>query len=124
MDSVLAQQLYGHYIAQGKSPLSSCRTGSSPSSPRNGEATDVVDRLRPSTVGAVRVTHVHNGTTQPFNRGHAAGFAPGGSLYFAGEHCGKLHAGLRVGGGGRAAIAGRHRQTGLKTRAVFVRWAA
>jgi monoamine oxidase len=91
----------------------------------NGEATDALDRLpnaqvgefvqrelarlRPSTVGAVRVTHVHNWTTQPFNRGHVAGFAPGGigryaalldqpvgSLYFGGEHCGKLHAGLEA----------------------------
>lgn len=89
----------------------------------NGEATDRLDRLgsaevgefvvrelnrlRPSTVGAVRVTHVHNWTTQPFNRGHIASFAPGGigryaalldkpvgALYFAGEHCGKLHAGM------------------------------
>ena len=44
---------------------------------------------------------------QPFNRGHIASFAPGdigryeallsqpiGALYFAGEHCGKVHAGL------------------------------
>jgi monoamine oxidase len=91
----------------------------------NGEATDALDklpnaqvgefvlrelaRLRPSTVGAVRVTHVHNWTTQPFNLGHVAGFGPGGigryaalldrpvgSLYFGGEHCGKLHAGLEA----------------------------
>jgi monoamine oxidase len=60
-------------------------------------------------VGAVRVTHVHNWTTQPFQRGHVAGFLPGGvarhlpwldrpvgSLYFAGEHCGKLHAGMEA----------------------------
>ena len=91
----------------------------------NGEATDALDklpnaqagelvlkelaRLRPSTVGAVRVTHVHNWTTQPFNLGHVASFGPGGigryaalldqpvgSLYFGGEHCGKLHAGLEA----------------------------
>jgi monoamine oxidase len=68
-----------------------------------------LNRLRPSTVGAVRVTHVHNWTTQPFQRGHVAGFVPGGigrhlpwldkpvgSLYFAGEHCGKLHAGMEA----------------------------
>lgn len=89
----------------------------------NGEATDALDRLpidqvgavvtselarlRPATAGAVRVTHIHNWTTQPFNRGHVASFAPGGigryaalldrpvgSLYFAGEHCGKVHVGL------------------------------
>ncbi|MDT7836977.1 flavin monoamine oxidase family protein [Aquabacterium sp. OR-4] len=66
-------------------------------------------RLRPSTLGAVRVTHVHNWTTQPFARGHVAGFRPGGiarcmpwlarpvgALYFAGEHCGRLHAGLEA----------------------------
>ncbi|WAC71963.1 NAD(P)/FAD-dependent oxidoreductase [Roseateles sp. SL47] len=68
-----------------------------------------LNRLRPSTVGAVHVTHVHNWTTQPFNRGHVAGFVPGGirrhlpwldrpvgRLYFAGEHCGKLHAGMEA----------------------------
>lgn len=89
----------------------------------NGEATDALDRmstaevsefvlkelarLRPSTAGAVRVSYVHNWTTQPFNRGHVASFAPGGigryaalldkpvgSLYFAGEHCAKLHVGM------------------------------
>jgi len=91
----------------------------------NGEATDALDRmstaavgeivlkelarLRPATAGAVRVSHVHNWTTQPFARGHIASFAPGdigryaplldkpvGSLYFAGEHCGKLHAGMEA----------------------------
>lgn len=91
----------------------------------NGEATDRLDhmapadvgamvldtlhRLRPSTVGAVRLLHVHNWQQQPYNRGHIAGFAPGGigrcmpvmdqpvgALYFAGEHCGKLHAGLEA----------------------------
>lgn len=91
----------------------------------NGEATDALDRLstaevgafvlkelarlRPSTIGAVRVSHVHNWTTQPFARGHIASFAPGGigrymhllsqpvgSLYFAGEHCGRLHAGMEA----------------------------
>ncbi|KQP46256.1 NAD(P)/FAD-dependent oxidoreductase [Pseudorhodoferax sp. Leaf274] len=91
----------------------------------NGEATDALDRLphaavgefvlrelarlRPATAGAVRVTHVHNWTTQPFARGHVASFAPGdigryeallarpvGALYFAGEHCAKLHAGLEA----------------------------
>jgi len=91
----------------------------------NGEATDRLDglstaeigafvlkelnRLRPSTVGAVRVSHVHNWTTQPFARGHIASFAPGdigrylpllsqplGALYFAGEHCAKLHAGMEA----------------------------
>ncbi|MCE4552897.1 flavin monoamine oxidase family protein [Roseateles cellulosilyticus] len=89
----------------------------------NGEATDALDRLptaqvservvselarlRPSTAGAMRVTHVHNWTTLPFNRGHVAGYPVGGvgryaalldrpvgSLYFAGEHCGKVHVGL------------------------------
>jgi len=91
----------------------------------NGEATDALDRmapaavgefvlkelnrLRPSTVGALRVTHVHDWLTQPFARGHIAGYAPGGigryeallarpvgTLHFAGEHCGKLHAGMEA----------------------------
>jgi monoamine oxidase len=52
---------------------------------------------------------VHDWAQQPFARGHIAGFAPGGigrcmpwldkpvgSLYFAGEHCGKLHAGMEA----------------------------
>jgi monoamine oxidase len=66
-------------------------------------------RLRPAAAGAVSVTYVHDWAQQPFARGHIAGFAPGGigrcmpwldkpvgSLYFAGEHCGKLHAGMEA----------------------------
>lgn len=91
----------------------------------NGEATDrlarmpsaaigelvlkELHRLRPSSVGAVRISHVHNWIAQPFARGHIASFAPGdvgryaalldkpvGALYFAGEHCGKLHVGMEA----------------------------
>jgi monoamine oxidase len=91
----------------------------------NGKATDRLDRmkpdevtrffmtelvrLRPAMAGAVRPTFVHNWTTYPFSKGHIAGFAPGGierylpvlaqpvgGLYFAGEHCGKLHAGIEA----------------------------
>ncbi|MFG6428910.1 flavin monoamine oxidase family protein [Roseateles sp. LYH14W] len=64
-------------------------------------------RIRPSTAGVVRATHVHDWMAQPYNRGHIASFAPGdigryeallsqpiGALHFAGEHCGKAHAGL------------------------------
>jgi len=64
-------------------------------------------RIRPSTAGVLRATHVHDWMAQPYNRGHVASFAPGdigryeallsqpiGALYFAGEHCGKVHAGL------------------------------
>lgn len=66
-------------------------------------------KLRPSTAGAVRLTHVHNWAAQPFAKGHVACFSPGdfgrygafldkpvGSLYFAGEHCGRLHVGLEA----------------------------
>jgi monoamine oxidase len=91
----------------------------------NGEATDAyrdlskaeigdfvvrhLARIRPSTAGNMRVIHVHNWMGQPFARGHAATFSPGdigryeallakpvGALYFAGEHCAKLHAGLEA----------------------------
>lgn len=64
-------------------------------------------RIRPSTAGVLRATHVHDWMAQPYNRGHIASFSPGdigryeallsqpiGALYFAGEHCGKVHAGL------------------------------
>ncbi|MFG6441519.1 flavin monoamine oxidase family protein [Roseateles sp. LKC17W] len=89
----------------------------------NGQATDRFDRvssadvgqfvlkelnrLRPASQGAVRISHVHNWGAQPFARGHIASFAPGdigryaelldkpvGALYFAGEHCSRLHVGM------------------------------
>lgn len=66
-------------------------------------------RLRPSTVGAIRLTGVHNWARYPFSKGHIAYYAPGdigryvqaiadpaGALYFAGEHCGKVHAGMEA----------------------------
>ncbi len=91
----------------------------------NGRATDRLDRLAPADVsrlfmqelvrvrpamrGAVHVTHVHNWTTNPWSKGHTATFLPGdigryhahlatpvGALYFAGEHCGRLHAGMEA----------------------------
>jgi len=64
-------------------------------------------RIRPSTAGAVEVVNVHDWAAQPFQRGHLMSFAPGqigrfmpymaqpvGALYFAGEHCARLNAGL------------------------------
>lgn len=68
-----------------------------------------LNRLRPSTEGTVQVSYVHNWGAQPFARGHIAGFAPGGigrympvlqkpvgALYFAGEHCGRVFAGMEA----------------------------
>ncbi len=68
-----------------------------------------IARLRPSMRGAVHVTHVHNWARYPFSKGHIAYYAPGdiaryvhtiadpaGALYFAGEHCGKVHAGMEA----------------------------
>jgi monoamine oxidase len=64
-------------------------------------------RMRPASAGAVSVVNVHDWAAQPFQRGHLLSFAPGdigryaglltqpvGALYFAGEHCGHLYAGL------------------------------
>ena len=64
-------------------------------------------RLRPAAAGAVSVVGVHNWSTQPFQKGHISYFTPGdigryaeilmqpaGALHFAGEHCGRIHAGL------------------------------
>ena len=66
-------------------------------------------KLRPAAAGAVRVAKVHNWSTYPYSRGHIASYAPGdikryaavvgepvGALYFAGEHCGKVHAGIEA----------------------------
>jgi monoamine oxidase len=66
-------------------------------------------RLRPASVGQVSVARVHNWSTYPFSRGHVAYYAPGdigryagivgepvGALHFAGEHCGKIHAGMEA----------------------------
>jgi monoamine oxidase len=66
-------------------------------------------RIRPSTAGALSIAHVHNWARYPFNKGHVAYYAPGGigryahsladpagALYFAGEHCGKVHAGMEA----------------------------
>jgi monoamine oxidase len=68
-----------------------------------------LNRLRPATEGVVKVSYVHNWGEQPFARGHIAGFAPGGivrtmpylqkpvgALYFAGEHCGRVFAGMEA----------------------------
>lgn len=64
-------------------------------------------RIRPASAGAVQAVNVHDWAAQPFQRGHLLSFAPGdigryapllaqpaGALYFAGEHCGRLNAGL------------------------------
>lgn len=64
-------------------------------------------RARPASAGAVSVANVHDWAAQPFNRGHLLSFKPGditrympyldrpvGALYFAGEHCAHLNAGL------------------------------
>lgn len=64
-------------------------------------------RVRPASEGAVSVANVFDWAAQPFNRGHLMSLAPGdigryvshlatpiGALYFAGEHCGRLYAGL------------------------------
>jgi monoamine oxidase len=65
-----------------------------------------MNRLRPATAGVTSVATVHNWATRA---GHIAYYAPGdigryaevltepvGALYFAGEHCGKIHAGLEA----------------------------
>ncbi len=62
---------------------------------------------RPASAGAVQVVNVFDWAAQPFQRGHLLSFAPGdigryaqlltqpiGALYFAGEHCAHLYAGL------------------------------
>lgn len=64
-------------------------------------------RLRPAAAGAVEAVNVHDWAAQPFQRGHLLSFAPGdigkyarlltqpvGAMYFAGEHCAHLYAGL------------------------------
>ncbi len=64
-------------------------------------------RIRPASAGAVEAVHVHDWAAQPFQRGHLLSFAPGdigkyaqlltqpvGAMYFAGEHCAHLYAGL------------------------------
>jgi monoamine oxidase len=66
-------------------------------------------RMRPAAAGAVKPAVVHNWSTYPFARGHVAYYGPGdigryarvlaepvGALYFAGEHCGKVHAGIEA----------------------------
>jgi monoamine oxidase len=66
-------------------------------------------RVRPSTVGRVAVTHVHDWSRHPFSLGHASFYGvgqvgrfaqalaePAGAMYFAGEHCGRLFAGLEA----------------------------
>lgn len=68
-----------------------------------------MQRIRPASVGAVRPLYVHNWSTYPYSRGHVAYYAPGdigryarvlehpvGALHFAGEHCGKVHAGIEA----------------------------
>jgi monoamine oxidase len=66
-------------------------------------------RLRPAAAGAVRAGYVHNWSTYRYSKGHIAYYAPGdigryaqllaepvGALHFAGEHCGKVHAGIEA----------------------------
>jgi monoamine oxidase len=72
-------------------------------------AVDQLIRLRPAAAGAVRPGYVHNWSAYRFSKGHIAYYAPGdigrfaqmlaepvGALYFAGEHCGKVHAGIEA----------------------------
>jgi monoamine oxidase len=64
-------------------------------------------RLRPAAAGQVEISHIHNWSTYPFAKGHVAYFSPGnigrygdlagqpvGTLYFAGEHLCRVHAGI------------------------------
>jgi monoamine oxidase len=66
-------------------------------------------RVRPSTRGRVAATHVHDWSRYPFSLGHASYYGvgqvgrftqalsqPAGSMYFAGEHCGRMFAGLEA----------------------------
>jgi monoamine oxidase len=66
-------------------------------------------RMRPASRGQLQVTRIHRWSTYPFSIGHVAYYAPGdigryaaviaepaGALYFGGEHCGKVHAGLEA----------------------------
>ena len=66
-------------------------------------------KVRPSTRGRVAVTHVHDWSRYPFSLGHASYYGvgqvgrfaralaqPAGALYFAGEHCGRMFAGLEA----------------------------
>jgi monoamine oxidase len=66
-------------------------------------------RLRPAAVGEVEVSYINNWSTYPFSKGHVAYYAPGdigryadiigrpvGGLYFAGEHNGRIHAGIEA----------------------------
>ena len=91
----------------------------------NGSATEAVERLpaaevgrfvvgeleriRPAAKGAVKPLYVHDWSRYRFTKGHIAYYAPGdiaryagvigepvGALYFAGEHCGKVHAGIEA----------------------------
>ena len=72
-------------------------------------AVDQLVRLRPAAAGVVRPGYVHNWSTYRYSKGHIAYYAPGdigryaqvlaepvGALYFAGEHCGKVHAGIEA----------------------------
>jgi len=66
-------------------------------------------KVRPSTRGRVGVTHVHDWSRYPFSLGHASYYGvgqvgrfaqalsePAGSMHFAGEHCGRMFAGLEA----------------------------
>lgn len=66
-------------------------------------------RLRPASVGHVKVTHVHDWGAQPGELGHMASYQPGdigryesamqqsvGRLHFAGDTLGRVHVGLEA----------------------------
>lgn len=70
---------------------------------------DAYVRARPAAAGVVSVAAVHDWTTYPFSLGHIAYFRPGdigryaghlaapiGSLFFAGEHCGREGIGVEA----------------------------
>jgi monoamine oxidase len=66
-------------------------------------------KVRPSTRGRVTAIHVHDWSRYPFSLGHASYYGvgqvgrfaealsrPAGSMFFAGEHCGSMFAGLEA----------------------------
>ncbi len=66
-------------------------------------------KLRPSTQGRVTATHVHDWSRHSFSLGHASYYGvgqarrfssalaePAGAMYFSGEHCGRMFAGLEA----------------------------
>lgn len=72
-------------------------------------ALETLNRLRPSSRGHAKVSHVHHWGSVPTALGHIASWAPGdigryeavlqqpvGALHFAGDHLGRTHVGLEA----------------------------